>query len=584
MFRTSRATAALLRSLLLGAASMSSVALVSPLLIGCKNEGQPEYWLDKMDDPQWRPRAVKRLTQFLDDALTKAGGDKKAEPVATLENQLVGPLTEAYVTNYADLDTATRVGLIRLLADFRDERTLPALKHAFDEFAKRPRNTKDETDIKWAARAYAEMKSKDLAPSVLAAFEKLQAHTQLGGITYRDYSEAMVSAPDPSWTPGLISLISQEMKDPRAAKTKEQARDWTEPFLDQQFWQVTASQVLGELRDPSAVEPLIKVILTPAKGSIASTALLALVKIGKPAVDRAIKMLDEKDPLVAFHKKELMKAGDLKEEPKGNPAISIAASIIGLAGRSEGIQPLIAALDTKIEDADKVLVARELVKIPATPASKEAFKKAFESVPLETAIQGTPGLVLLAEAATQFYDPKLVPWLLEMAEKTKGGGEEKTQLQQALTMTALKLATLKEKDEVSAAAKKYKMEDLLKGESVLKECGDKVACYLTAIEKPANQDEKNQLVAIKSAYMIGLIGDAKSRDALIEALGGIDNAAVRFVAAQTIDFLTPKGDKDVQDKLNAIISKNAKSPDIGKSAGDSGLKQVSYRLLARSGS
>jgi HEAT repeat protein len=582
MFRTSRATVALLRSLLLGAASISSVALVSPLIMGCKDETQPEYWLDKMEDPQWRPRAVKRLTQFLDDALTKANGDKKAEPVVKLEDQLIGPLTDAYVKNYSELDTATRVGLIRLLADFRDERAVPALKHAFEEFAKRPRNTKDEADIKWAVRAYADMKSKDLAPVVMAAFEKLQAHTMLGGITYRDYSEAMVAAPDPGWTSALIGLLGQDMKDPSSAKTKEQARDMIDPFRDQQFWQVTAAQVLGEIRDPSAVEPLIKVILTPSKGSIASTALLALVKIGKPAVDRAVKMLDEKDPLVSFHKKELMKAGDLREEPKGNPALSIAASIIGLTGRPEGITPLVTTLDGKIEDQDKVLVARELAKIPATSASKEAFKKAFESVSLETAVQGTPGLVLLAEAAGQFYDPNLIPWLLDMAEKTKGGGEEKTQLQQALTQTALKLAPPKMWASVTEGAKKYKAEDLLKGtDALVKECGDKVSCYLAAIEKPSNQDEKNQLVAIKAGYMIGVLGNADARDKLIEALGGIENAAVRFVAAQTIDFLTPKGDKDVQDKLNAIISKNAKSPDAGKAAGDSGLKQVSYRLMAR---
>ncbi|OQX68739.1 MAG: hypothetical protein B6A08_08640 [Sorangiineae bacterium NIC37A_2] len=582
MFRASRATYALLRSLLIGSAAVTTAALVSPVLVGCKNENQPEYWLDKMDDPQWRPRAVKRLTQFLDDALTKANGNKEEQVVKDLEDKLVGPLTEAYVTNYADLDTATRVGLIRLLADFRDPRTIPALKKAFDEFANRPRKTKDEADIKWAVRAYGDMKSKELAPSVLAAFEKLEAHTMLGGITYRDYSEAMVAAPDPGWSSSLIALLDQEMKDPQAAKTKEQARDLVDPFRSQQFWQVTAAQVLGELRDPAAVEPLIKVILTPAKSSIATTALLALVKIGKPSVDRAIKMLDEKDPLVSYHKKELVKAQDLKEEPKGNPALSIAASIIGLTSRSEGLAPLMSILEGKADNTDKVLVARELAKIPATPASKEAFKKAFESIPLDTAVQGTPGLVLLAEAAAQFYDPSMIPWMLEMAEKTKGGGEEKTALQQALTMSALKLAPAKYWAEVSAAAKKYKMDDLVKGaEAVVKECGDKVACYLEAVEKSVYQEEKNQLGAIKAAYMIGVLGNAESRDELIKHLDGIDNAAVRFVAAQTIDYLTPKGDQAVQDALNAIIDKNAKSPDTHKAAGDSGLRQVSYRLLAR---
>lgn len=583
MFRASRASAALIRSLLLGTATVTTATLVSPILIGCKNENQPEYWLDKMDDPKWRPPAVKRLTQFLDDALTKANGDKKEPVVVELENKLVGPLTDAYVNHYEELDTATRVSLIRLLADFRDERAIPALKKAFDEFAARPRNTKDETDIKWAVRAYGDMKSKELAPSVLAAFQKLQANTQLGGIIYRDYSEAMVAAPDPGWSSALIGMLGEEMKDPQAAKSKEQARDWVDPFRAQQFWQVTAAQVLGELKDPAAVEPLIKVLLTPAKGSIGTTALLGLVKIGKPSVDRAVKMLSESDPLVAFHKKEIQKATDAREEPKGNPSLSIAAAVIGLTGRPEGIDPLVRVLGTKIEDSDKALIARELAKIPATPTSKAAFKTAFESIPLDASIQGTPALVLLAESAGQFYDPSLVPWLLERAEKTSGGGEEKTALQQALTMTALKLATSKEWATVAAAAKSYKMDDLVKGgEAVVKECGDKVACYHDAIVKGQNQEEKNQLAAIKAGYMIGVLGTAQDRDKLIDELDAIDNAAVRFVAAQSIDYLTPKGDQSVQDKLSAIISRNAKSPDAAKSQGDAPLRQVAYRLSARS--
>ena len=81
--------------------------------------------------------------------------------------------------------------------------------------------------------------------------------------------------------------------------------------------------------------------------------------------------------------------------------------------------------------------------------------------------------------------------------------------------------------------------------------------------------------------MIGVLGDAKARDALIEGLDGIENAAVRFVSAQTIDFLTPHGDAAVVDKLQAIITKNKKSPDTAKAAGDQPLQQVAYRLSAR---
>ena len=55
-------------------------------------------------------------------------------------------------------------------------------------------------------------------------------------------------------------------------------------------------------------EPLIKIIVDPVKGDIATTAILALVKIGKPSVERAVKLLNEDDALVSYAKKAIKKA------------------------------------------------------------------------------------------------------------------------------------------------------------------------------------------------------------------------------------------------------------------------------------
>ncbi|HSC87136.1 MAG TPA: hypothetical protein VLC09_07695 [Polyangiaceae bacterium] len=582
MLRASRASAALIRSLILGTVAMTSTVAVSSVLVACGDENQPEYWLDKLEDPKWRPRAAQRLTLFLSDALTKADQNKEDPKVKALEDKLVGPLTDLYVKDYGSLDTATRVQLIKLLADFRDPRTLPALKTAFEEFAKRPRKTTDESDIQWAVRAYADMKSPELAPAVLKAFTKLEAHTPLGMAIYRDYSEAMVTAPSTGWGPELIELLGVEIKNPASAKSKEQQRDMVDPFRDQLFWQTTAAQILGELKDPSAVEPLLKVLYTPAKGDLAFTSLLALVKIGKPAVDRTIKVLDVKDSLAQFYLAELKKAG-ATETPKGNPAVATAAAVLGMAGRREAIPSLIAVLEGTIEDTDKALVARELTKIPSTPESEAAFKKAFESLPLETAVQGTPALALLADAAAMFYDSTLVDWLLAQAKSVKGAGEEKTAVQQGLVVTALKLAKPEQWAQVSAAAHDLKMDDLVKGaDAVVKACGDKVDCYVQAVEKSENQEQANQLAGIKAAYMVGVLGNAAARDKVIEGLNDIENGSIRAVLARTIDFLTPKGDASVVEKLEAIIVKNRKSPDAAKSAGDGPVKEVAYRLAARS--
>ena len=67
----------------------------------------------------------------------------------------------------------------------------------------------------------------------------------------------------------------------------------------------------------------------------------------------------------------------------------------------------------------------------------------------------------------------------------------------------------------------------------------------------------------------------------MSGLDSVTNAALRSVSATVIDHLSPKGSKEVAAKLNAIIEKNAKSPDREKSSGDSPLKQVMYRLESR---
>ena len=55
------------------------------------------------------------------------------------------------------------------------------------------------------------------------------------------------------------------------------------------------------------------------------------------------------------------------------------------------------------------------------------------------------------------------------------------------------------------------------------------------------------------------------------------------MASQAIDKLSPKGSKAAADKLNTIITTNAKSPDRDKAAGDTALKTVMSRLYSRGG-
>ncbi|HYP89099.1 MAG TPA: HEAT repeat domain-containing protein [Polyangiaceae bacterium] len=581
MLRSSRTVVSLIRSLVLGTATTTTATvMVASILVGCKDESQPDFWVEKLSDAAWKARAVKRLEQFFEDAVTKNGNDVKAKDVQDLINKTVEPLTQTYVNDYDKLDSKTRVSLIKLLSAFRDKRTEPALKKAFEEFSKTPATAKDESDIKWAARATGDLKLESLAVPMVDAFTKLRASTMLGGVTYKDYSESMLDVPSKAWVGPLIARLDRELTPPGKDK------NLIDPFKDELFWQTTAAQLLGVIGDPQAVEPLFRVMLDPNKGDVQATALLALVKLGKPTVDTASKLIAGKDDkLVGYAMRRIKEISG--KDATGTPYVATAALVLGTSGRSDAAPALIAALGSEKDAPTKAVIARELTKVPATEESKAAFKAAYESFTLETEILPQGGaLEALTEASGQFYDPSFVDWLLERAAKTKGSGDDLKAYQAGVTQTVLKLAKPDQLATVKAAVDKYGSADIEQKlyklvEAQLKACGDRAACYVAAIQKPENQEQSTQFGGVKAGYMIGILGNDSTRDELVGVIDGINNAAVRFVAAQAIDHLTPKGSKPTSDKLGAIIAKNAKSADREKAAYDSSLKQVMYRIDAR---
>jgi HEAT repeat protein len=518
--------------------------MVASVLVGCKDESQPDFWVEKLSDASWKARAVKRLEQFFEDAVTKNGNDVKAAEVQELINKTVDPLTKCYVDDYSALDSKTRVSLIQLLASFKDKRTEPALKKAFEEFIKAPATAKDESDVKWAAKATGDLKLESLAVPMVEAFGKLRASTMLGGVTYKDYSESMLDMPSKAWVGPLSARLEREITPPGKDKAL------IDPFKDELFWQTTAAQLLGVIGDPAAVVPLMKVMLDPNKADIQTTAALALVKLGKPTVDAASQLIAGKGDLVAFSLRRIKEITG--KEEKGTPYVATAALVLGSTGRADAAPALIAALNAEKDASTKAVIARELAKVPATEETKTAFKAAYESMTLETEIPpGGGALEALTEAAGSFYDPGMVDWLLDRAAKTKGSGDDLKGYQAAVTQTVMKLAKADQLATVKVAVDKYGSEDIEKKlfklvEAQVKACGDRAACYVAAIQKPENQDQNTQFAGVKAGYMIAILGDAAARDELVGVVDGIKNAAVRYVAASAIDHLTPKGDKGVR--------------------------------------
>lgn len=543
---------------------------------------QPAYWLTKLGDAALQARAIRQLEQFYEDAVTRSNGDTKATEVRALIDQTVQPLVHAYVEHYATFDTRTRVGLIKLLATYQDPRTEPALKKAFDEFVRKPATSKDESDVKWAAKAAGELKLPGLSRPLLEAFGALKVSTTLGGVSYRTVSDALLAAPDRAWVEPLIARLEPEIPLPR----KAQDASLLDGYRNQLFWQMAAAQLLGRLGDPRAVDPLLRVMLDPAKVDVQATAILALVRLGKPSVEAATKLLQgSHTELVAFNAQRIEALTG--KRPVDSPYRSTAALVLGTIGRSDGEAPLIAALQAEKDASLRALFARELGKLPASAASKSAFQSAYTSLKLDAELPGEAGSALeaLTESAGSLRDSTWVDWLLLRATQASGHADDVESYRTSVLITALKLARPAQLPAVKKAIDKYGGDVELRAyqqtQRLFDMCGERVDCYLTQIQKPDAQEHDGQWYGIKAGYMLGILGNEQTRDKLVNVLDKLTNAAVRYVAAQSIDHLTPRKNAGVVAKLDAIVTKNANSADRDKAANDAVVRQVMYRIGAR---
>lgn len=593
MFRTAGRIAPLLGSLLVGAPAAALVTLSTGAIVGCADENDPETHVKKLSDPATSPQAVTRLIQFFEDAMTRDNKDRNGATVKPLLDKIVEPMTQTCVNG--DLDERTRSKLIKFLSDARDPRAEPCLVKVLKDY--KPEGT--EEDVRWAVRAVGAMKLKNAAAPLVEVFTKMKASKPKASQVFRDVADAMTelaeadAATGKSWESQLIGLINRPINDPKDMAT----------LKDELVWQITAAQVLGIIKSEGAVVPLLKMVLTPLKADAHATAILALVKIGKPAIGPTVALLKgENKDLVDYSKVETLKAQGGGDKPSAeaqkaaaNAYVNTAALVLATIGREESVEPMLSALE-KAEDIPRAIIARELSKIPKSPDTKKAFQTAFEKTPVTLSIPpGQGAREALVEAATMFFDAAFTPWIVKTALDAKGEEGDLAPVREASLAAALKLMTA---DQVAEVQKLYdlkatgadgKPSTLGKGlekefklaQEVVKACGDKVDCYLGKMAEPASHEKETQFQGIKSVYMVGVYGGPEVRQKLVDLMPKLKNAAVRFVAVTLIDHFSPKGDPGMAQKLQAIVDEAEQKKDAQMMSANAPFKTVIYRMNAR---
>jgi hypothetical protein len=574
MMRTARTIAPLLRALLFTTATTTALSVAAVGMVGCNDENAPETWVKKLDDPIQRPAAIKRLIQFFEDAMTKANKDRNDPGVKALLDKIIEPLSKTYADG--QVDERTRIELIKFLGDARDPRTKAALIKACAGFASGQGSGED--DVRWAAPAIGALKLEEAAPALGEAFTKLQAGTQKGSQAYKNLHDAMVALLSPSWKGLMIEKLGRKVDKPAGAGDSGKVAE----YQNEQFWQTTAAEILGELRDPAAVKPLFKVLMTPSKADFGQTASIALIKIGKDTVPVLVGALTGKDAELVDYSKAA--SGGSPEEAKNY--IKAAAMMLGAIGRGEAAGPMMQVLESADSDIARAVIAGELTKLPTKPELVRAFQAAFEKVgPTTLMPNGQNARAELMESAARFYDPQLVGWCLKQIKDAKGGENEKNAVQIGALVTAIKLMNKGQAGEVKAAVDKegtpIEKEAFKLAADVVNGCGDNVGCYLSKVQEPAAQEQKTQFMGIKAAYMLSIFGNAGTSMEIVKQLPKVRNAAVRFSAVSAIDHLTQAQPGPVADALQKIVDENKAKDDRNMMQADAPVKQIVYRLRAR---
>lgn len=584
MLREIRKISPLLCSLMCGVAAVTTVSIASTVLIGCEDESKPEYYIKRLNDPAIRPQAVKRLVLFFEDAMTRADKDRTKPQVKELLDKIVPALTKTYLEGDT-IDDRTKSEMIKLLSDSRDVRAKAAWVKALKDY----KPNISEPDIRAASLAIAEtgIKDPDAMDAMIGAFMKFEASSPKGGVIYRDFGKAFVDISAPSWKPQLLERLNRPME--KLEPSDRTNEDKVAAYRNEQFWQVTSAEVLGNIKATDAIKPLFKTIIDPNKGDIAATSVVALVKMGKDSMNTLIDSLLGKDQEIQDYAKTKIK----NEKDAALTVIRSAALVIGTIGRSDGVQPLIVSLD-KVDKNDHVtraIIARELAKCPPTPDSTKTIVGVYESMPVSAVIPpGAVAVSVLSESIGQLYNPSLVDMMINRVNSFKGEQEDRDQLRDTVIPTIIKLMRKDQLAAVEEAIQKWapkpdeaklEKEALQKAKAVLNACGDGIECYLAKIEEAAVQEKQEQFQGIKASYMLGILGNDKTRMEIVKRFPNIKNAAVKFTAGQALDYLAPKGDQAAADEIGKQIEANIAKGDPNLIAGDNPLRQIRFRLLAR---
>jgi hypothetical protein len=572
--KTARTLCCTLRLLSATVTAAIPLALCASALVACDDENDPKTWVKRLDDPAQKANAIKRLAQFYEDTMTKASNDANSPEVKGLLDKIVEPMTKQYVAG--GLDEKTRVDLMKFLSETHDPRSQPALAKALKDFEMG--KTDDEgrvacTSILAMAKAGTKL-DQSLIDELWSMFGKFKLSKAQSERLYHAVHDAVLAVNDPSYGDKAIEKL--------AAPVTSDVDSQKDQLM---WWQLTSVQLLSEQRYPKAAKPLIVTLLTPTKTStLGATIQFALLKMAKDAEPELIKALNGQDP-------DYVKAQEGFEDKAG---LGVVAEVLAQLGRPAGRDAMLQKLPNAETDTVRTELAQALVNMPNADPVEPAFQAAYQKLTWDSTdkLSTLKPRAALAQQSANFYDPRLLDWLLKELKKAPDYSARLLILE-----AAFKLMTPDHKAEIVDAMAKVKKEapaDIFGlsqqmfdyASSALDKCKLDTNCYLAILDDPIPSGNPTaNWKAIKATWMAVITGGGPkagaTRAALLQHLDKVKNTGARIAIAEAIDELAPQGDVGSADALDKIIAADTKAGDKGLISTDNTVAQVAWRLRVR---
>jgi HEAT repeat protein len=371
--------------------------------------------------------------------------------LANMDVEKARPAVPALIELFKD---TKRPEHLEALARYLDPATKPIMIEALDY-------TDDDFDrATIASGVLGDMKDPEAVPALIKAAEKeLPVKSRANNVRVAAM-RALVKIGDKRAVPTLMKILT----------TSADEQDFA---LNQK-----AALGLAEFRDPQAIPALIKGLFMTGRGTgIFQECRLALVRIGQPAVDPLIQLLNEKNPEIQDM------AAKLKFEeppPVGTPGVvpHKAAILLGDLRAKKAVPALAARLHMKArgDEHRSALIALGYI---ATPQAVEAILADLKDAKVDPAER--------ASAADALYlsgDRRAVPTLLEVAKSgyVMSGGQKASDLRAS---SAIALARIAGKDTYEPFKSLAEKETAVQGVfgsaldrlQVANECDRDLACY-----------------------------------------------------------------------------------------------------------